>query len=145
MISLFWPIIASHQLFKHPYEQARFLTLETSQYYMEKIVGPMIDEGGFSNVTLPVFRLYSQIIDNLNKSALVGFPHTEIGSRLSSAWIGDSSKQNVFSDVQEAVNRFRKYCLEHNLVDYSLQVELFGTYLWPNATFKNISIINSLT
>lgn len=136
MISLFWPIIASHQLFKHPYEQARFLTLETSQYYMEKIVAPMIDEGRFSNVTLPVFRLYSQIIDNLNKSALVGFPHTEIGSRLSSAWIGDTTKQNVFSDVQEAVNRFRAYCLEHNLVDYSLQVELFGTYLWPNATFQ---------
>ncbi|MFA5611411.1 MAG: DEAD/DEAH box helicase family protein, partial [Anaerolineaceae bacterium] len=136
MISLFWPVIASHQIFLHPYEQPRFLTLETSQFYMAQIVKPMIDQGRFNNVTLPLFRLYSQIIDNLNKSALVGFPHTEIGQRLSSAWIGDSARQNVFTDVQEAVNKFREYCLKNNLVDYSLQVELFYKILWPNQTFQ---------
>lgn len=135
-ISLFWPVIASHQIFHHPYEQPRFLTLETSQYYMAQIVKPMIDNGRFGNVILPPFRLYSQIIDNLNKSALVGFPHTEIGERLSSAWIGDAGRQNVFTDVQEAVNKFRAYCLENNLVDYSLQVELFCNILWPNQTFQ---------
>src|SRR5690606_19349112 len=74
--------------------------------------------------------------DNLNKSALVGFPSTEIGQRLSSAFIGDSSRQNVFNDVQDAVNQFRAYCLAHNLVDYSLQVGLFCHTLWPNQTFQ---------
>lgn len=136
MISLFWPIIASHQVFEHPYEGPRFLMLETSQYYMSKIVNPMIDQGRFNNITLPLNRLYSQIIDNLNKSALVGFPHTDIGQRLSSAFIGDSTRQNVFNDVQEAVNQFRTYCLQNNLVDYSLQVELFCNILWPNQTFQ---------
>ncbi len=136
MISLFWPVIASHQVFKHPYEAPRFLTLETSQYYMAQIVRPMIDQGRFNNVTLPPFRLYSQIIDNLNKSALVGFRHTEIGERLSSAFIGDPSRQNVFTDVQDAVNQFRDYCLANNLLDYSLQVELFCNILWPNLTFQ---------
>jgi len=136
MINLFWPVISSHQVFKHPYESPRFLTLETSQYYMAQIVRPMIDQGAFNNVTLPPYRLYSQIIDNLNKSALVGFPHTEIGKRLSSAFIGDASRQNVFSDVQEAVNQFRAHCLANNLVDYSLQVELFCHLLWPNLTFQ---------
>jgi len=136
MISLFWPVIASHQVFKHPFEAPRFLTLETSQYYMAQIVRPMIDQGRFNNVTLPPFRLYSQIIDNLNKSALVGFPYTEIGQRLSSAFIGDTSRQNVFNDVQEAVNQFRAYCRANNLVDYSLQVDLFCQFLWPNQTFQ---------
>ena len=136
MISLFWPVIASHQIFKQPYEAPRFLTLETSQYYMAQIVRPMIDQGRFNNVILPPFRLYSQIIDNLNKSALVGFPHTEIGQRLSSAFTGDASRQNVYSDVQEAVNQFRAHCLANNLVDYSLQVELFYQNLWPNQTFQ---------
>lgn len=135
MISLFWPVIASYQVFKHPYEAPRFLTLETSQYYMAQIVRPMIDQGRFNNVTLPPFRLYSQIIDNLNKSSLVGFPHTEIGQRLSSAFIGDASRQNVFNDVQDAVNQFRSYCLANNLMDYSLQVALFCQILWPNQTF----------
>ena len=40
MISLFWPIISSHQVFKHPFEAPRFLTLETSQYYMQKSSDP---------------------------------------------------------------------------------------------------------
>ena len=136
MISLFWPVIASHQLFKHPYEAPRFLTLETSQFYMAQIVETMIDQGRFDNVTLPPFRLFSQIIDNLNKSALIGFSHTEIGQRLSSAFIGDSTRQNVFSDVQDAVNQFRALCFDKNLVDYSLQVELFCQVLWPNQTFQ---------
>ncbi|MEL7627352.1 MAG: hypothetical protein AAGU15_10920 [Anaerolineaceae bacterium] len=136
MISLFWPIISSHQVFKHPFEAPRFLTLETSQYYMAQIVRPMIDQGSFNNVTLPPYRLYSQIIDNLNKSALVGFPFSEIGKRLSSAFIGDASRQNVFSDVQDAVNQFRALCLTNNLVDYSLQVELFCQFIWPNLTFQ---------
>ena len=136
MINLFWPIIASHQLFKHPYEAPRFLTLETSQFYMAQIVETMIDQGRFDNVTLPPFRLFSQIIDNLNKSALIGFSHTEIGQRLSSAFIGDSTRQNVFSDVQDAVNQFRALCFDKNLVDYSLQVELFCQVLWPNQTFQ---------
>lgn len=136
MINLFWPVIASHQLFKHPYEAPRFLTLETSQFYMAQIVKTMIAQGRFNNVTLPPFRLFSQIIDNLNKSALIGFPHTEIGQRLSSAFIGDPTRQNVFSDVQEAVNQFRALCFDKNLVDYSLQVELFCQVLWPNQTFK---------
>ena len=54
MINLFWPVIASHQLFKHPYEAPRFLTLETSQFYMAQIVETMIDQGRFNNVTLPL-------------------------------------------------------------------------------------------
>lgn len=136
MINLFWPVIASYQLFKHPYEAPRFLTLETSQFYMAQIVETMIDQGRFNNVTLPPFRLFSQIIDNLNKSALIGFPHTEIGQRLSSAFIGDPTRQNVFSDVQDAVNQFRALCFDKNLVDYSLQVELFCQVLWPNQTFQ---------
>ena len=136
MISLFWPVISSHQVFKYPFEAPRFLTLETSQYYMAQIVRPMIDKGAFNNVTLPPYRLYSQIIDNLNKSALVGFPFSEIGKRLSSAFIGDASRKNVFSDVQDAVNQFRALCLANNLVDYSLQVELFCQFIWPNQTFQ---------
>ncbi len=136
MVSLFWPLIGSFQIFDHPFDQPRFLTLESSQYYMAKIVDPMIDQGKFNNVTLPHFRLYSQIIDNLNKSALIGFSYKEIGQRLSDAWIGDQNRANIFSDVQEAVKKFRELCLRENLIDYSLQVELFKSYLWPNQTFQ---------
>lgn len=136
MIALFWPLIASRQVFRHPFEPPRFLTLETAQYYMAQIVDPLIDRGHFATITLTRNRLFSQLLDNLNKSAIVGFAHTELARRLKSAWTGDQSQLTVYDDVQLAVNAFRGFCLEHNLLDFSLQVELFRDYVWPNATFQ---------
>jgi len=136
MIALFWPLIASRQVFRHPFEPPRFLTLETAQYYMAQIVDPLIDHGHFATITLTRNRLFSQLLDNLNKSAIVGFPHTELARRLKSAWNGDQAQMIVYDDVQLAVNAFRNFCLEHNLLDFSLQVELFREIVWPNETFQ---------
>lgn len=78
MVALFWPLIASRRVFRHPFEPPRFLTLETAQYYMAQMVDPLIDKGHFAAITLTRNRLFSQLLDNLNKSAIVGFPHTEL-------------------------------------------------------------------
>lgn len=136
MIALFWTLIASHKVFQHPFESPRFLTLETAQYYMAQIVDPLIDRGHFAAITLTRNRLFSQLLDNLNKSAIVGFPHTTLARRLKTAWNGDASQLVVYDDVQLAVNAFRAYCLENNLLDFSLQVELFCGILWQNDTFQ---------
>src|SRR5687767_11609582 len=83
---LFWPVAAEAAGFSHPDQPPVFLSLETAQYYMAHIVRPLLDEGYFESVTMDRNRLYSQILDNLNKAAIVGFPHTEIASRLDSAY-----------------------------------------------------------
>jgi hypothetical protein len=62
---------------------------------------------------------------------LVGIPCSDIAERLSSAWVGDSSQGRIYSDAQEAANRFRHFCLDHNLLDFSLQMEVFLQHLWP--------------
>jgi hypothetical protein len=72
------------------------------------------------------------VLDNLNKAATVGFPHTEIGERLKSAWIGEAKQARVYDDAQEAALRFRRYCLEHNLLDFSLQLDVFLKHLWKS-------------
>jgi hypothetical protein len=77
-------------------------------------------------------RLYSQILDSLNKSAAVGFPYTEIGSRLDAAWVGDLAQRRIYAEAQECASRFREYCLQHNLLDFSLQLEIFWRHLWPD-------------
>jgi superfamily I DNA/RNA helicase len=136
-LSLFWPAVAGQAGFMH-YDQAPiFLNLETAQYHMSHLVRPLLDEGYFGSVTIDRNRLYSQIVDNLNKAASVGFPYSEINSRLESAWAGDPSQRRVFADVQECANRFRKYCLENNLLDFSLQLEIFWNFLWPNHTLRD--------
>jgi len=131
MLDLFWPLVAEQAGFAWPDELPTFLTLETAQYYMAHLIRPLLDEGLFDSVTIERNRLYSQIIDNLNKAAVVGFPHTEIAERLKAAWTGDAGQLRVYDDVQASANRFRQYCLAHNLLDFSLQLEVFVQHLWP--------------
>ena len=131
MIELFWPIIAAEAGFAQPDRPPTFLTLETAQYFMARLVGPLLAEGYFDSISIDRNRLYSQILDNLNKAAAVGFPHSEIGARLTAAWVGDSVQTRVYAEAQECADRFRAYCLAHNLLDFSLQYELFAQRLWP--------------
>jgi hypothetical protein len=132
MVDLFWPIVAEKAGFSNPTQPPIFLNLETAQYYMAHVVRPMLDQGYFGSVTIDRNRLYSQIIDNLNKAAVVGFPHTEIGERLKAAWTGDSGQLRVYDDAQACASLFRQYCLAHNLLDFSLQVEVFWQHLWKS-------------
>ncbi len=129
-IKLFWAQAAKRGGFRANLPPS-FLTLETAQYVMAKIVDPLMDDKGyFESVTIDRSRLYSQIIDNLEKAALGGFPTSEIGERLDKAWIGDSAQRVMFQQVQECADRYRKYCKENNLLDFSLQVEVFRDNLW---------------
>ena len=55
---------------------------------MDRIVGPAIDARRFEGITIQRNRLVSQIIDNLNKAAVVGFPLEEIAERLKARLVG---------------------------------------------------------
>ena len=129
-VELFWPLVSRQAGFARPDSPPVFLTLETAQYHMARIARPLLENGYFESVTIDRNRIYSQIIDNLNKAAVVGFPYTEIGRRLHEAWLGDESQLRVYNDAQECATRFREYCLRHNLLDFSLQVEVFRQHLW---------------
>lgn len=132
LCDLFWPLLAERAGFADPSRPPLFLTLETAQYYMAHIVRPLLDLGYFGSLTIDRNRLYAQIIDNLNKSAAVGFPHTEIGGRLEAAWSGETAQRRIYADAQDCAKRFRRFCLDHNLLDFSLQLEALWTYLWPD-------------
>ncbi len=130
MVELFWPLVSRESGFAQPDRPPTFLTLETAQYYMAHLVRPLLEQRYFDSVTIDRNRLYSQILDNLNKSAVVGFPHSEIGQRLNAAWAGDPGQLRVYEDAQACASLFREYCLAHNLLDFSLQMEFFQHHLW---------------
>ena len=130
MVELFWPLIAEKASFAYPDQLPTFLTLESAQYYMAHLVRPLLAEGYFDSLTIDRNRIYSQILDNLNKAAAVGFPHTEISTRLKTAWVGEPAQAHIYEDAQYCANIFRDFCLAHNLLDFSLQLELFRHYLW---------------
>jgi hypothetical protein len=136
MVDLFWPVVAESAGFSRPEEPPKFLNLESAQYFMAHIVRPLINDGLFNSVTIDRNRIYSQIIDNLNKAAVVGFPYKEIGDRLKSAWSGEPGQSRVYGDAQTCASLFREYCLKHNLLDFSLQIEIFWHHLWKSELCK---------
>jgi superfamily I DNA/RNA helicase len=139
-LELFWPLVSSQAGFSNPDLAPVFLTLETAQYYMAHLVAPLIDNPTgaalFDSVTIDRNRLYSQLLDNLNKAAVVGFPYPEISERLKAAWVGEPGQLRVYDDLQTCVNLFRQHCLANNMLDFSLQIETFWHYLWPNEFFQ---------
>ncbi|KAF0112323.1 MAG: hypothetical protein FD147_196 [Chloroflexi bacterium] len=136
MIALFWPIVAKNAGFKNPTRPPQFLTLETAQYYLASIVEPLLQKGYFESVTVDPNRLYSQILDNLNKSAVVGFAPDEISQRLIQAWAGKASQSVIYEQAQECALLFRKLCLQQDLLDFSLQLSIFTDHLWTSFLCK---------
>ena len=131
MVETFWFLIAAEAGFKHPRDLPNFLSLELLQYFMTRAIEPLVDERDyFNSVRIDRARLYSQIVDNMNKAALVGFPISEIGARLKSALASGVEQAHIFDDAQTCAQAFRRYCLEHNLLDFSLQLEVFRDHVW---------------
>ena len=137
MITLFWPVILEEAGFRQPDKEPVFLTLESAQYYISGIIDPLLDEGFFESIKIDRTRLYSQILDNLNKSAFVGFPHTNLSEKLGSSWIGKPEQLRVFDEVQICANRFREFCYENNLLDFSLQIEVFHNFIWTSSICRD--------
>ncbi len=130
-VDLFWPLIAEEVGFANPTDRPHFLSLELVQYYMTRFVEPEIRQRDyFNSVRINQNRLYTQIVDNLNKAAVVGFPHDQIGARLKSAWAGEAEQAFIYDDAQASATLFREKCRQHNLLDFSLQISLFLEFLW---------------
>ena len=135
-IALFWPLVAEQAGFAHPEIEPKFLTIETAQFYLAQIVDPLIDKGIFSGITIPRNRIYSQLLDSLNKAAIIPLNYRGLSSRLKAAWTGGPEQLLAYDEVQVCLNAFRAKCLQENLMDYSLQVEVFAKQLWPQNLFR---------
>jgi hypothetical protein len=137
IIRLFWPLIGDRAGFAHPTHPPVFLTVETAQYFMDHLIAPLIEqERYFEAITIERGRLLSQLLDNLNKAALIGIPLSEVTERLKGAWTGEAAHRRVFDQVSACVQQFRRYCLAHNLLDFSLQIETFVQHLYPQPAVR---------
>lgn len=136
-IELFWPLGAVSSGFGRPHQPPIFLTIETAQYYLRQAISPLLREGYFDPQVVPITislpRLMSQILDNLNKAALIGLPHTEVGGQLAASLTLEPASRVALEHTQACVNRFRDTCLARNLLDFSLRIETFHRHLWPVA------------
>jgi hypothetical protein len=128
-VELFFSRIAPQAGFPASVHQPIWVNVESAQYLLDQLIAPQLDH--FSDLRVSRARLVVQILDNLNRAALTGFPLDELAQRLGAAWHGEASRLRAYDAVQDAALNFRRFCLRHGLVDFSLSVELFRAHLLP--------------
>ena len=127
-VGLYWPEIAEEAGFTSPTLPPRFLTIETSQYAMAEFVQAAFERGEFDAINASPQQISRQVIDNLGKAALMQIDYHEIPELLGAAWGAERPRKRVlaYQAAGRVAEAFRARCLEHRLLDYSLQVELFN-------------------
>ena len=126
MVALFWPLVLEKS--EYAFDKSKdpvFLTYEVAQYFMAKLVAPLIEQGYFADLRLIRHRLYSQLLDNLNKATVNQIPLVQIKDYLRSDSGTDATRRLLFEDISNTIKAYRDYTVEHNLLDFSLYNEVF--------------------
>jgi superfamily I DNA/RNA helicase len=134
-VELYWPLLASQAGFADTRREPVFLNLETAQYHMASLIDAAFASGELDGVRLERNRVITQVLDNLNKAALLGMTLDETYTRLELAVpIGDqrAGQLNALRAAKRISQEFRALCLHQTLVDFSLQMELFNRYVLGN-------------
>ena len=138
-VEFYWPQVAPAMGFARPDAEPTFLNIETAQYFMARFARPRIEQNQFfdDDISIPTPRIISQVLDNLNRAALMRFPLDEVAARLIAAWGTDrqSSRLTVYRHAAELAAEFRQHCLQNNLLDFSLTMEIFAGLLLPDPGF----------
>lgn len=136
-IQLFWPEIATAAGFTSTEgHEPIFLTIETAQYYMARFVDRAVEQALFDSINVARPRLIAQALDNLSKAAINEFSLDEVALRLSRAWSGHSSRLAIYQTWLEVAREFRQHCLDTNLLDFSLQLDVFNDHLLHNPLYQ---------
>lgn len=127
-VGLYWPLLSTTVGFRDPRKEPTFLNLETSQYHMERLVVDAIAQGEFDGIRVEKNRIITQVLDNLNKTALHGFTIDETYVRLElSVPLGETrtGQLNALRSARTISHKFRELCLKESLIDFSLLIDLF--------------------
>ena len=136
-LKLFWPLIAGETEFGRRKSYPMFLTIEAAQIIMAKLIAPKIDAGYFSGLTSSLSRVFNQVMVALHKCAASEIPFEQYAQIMKSSWGGDGALLPVFDQTQECGMLFRETCLRQNMLDYSLQLEMFNRHLLPHPVFRD--------
>lgn len=134
-VALYWPLVAEAAGFADPRIEPTFLNLETTQYHMARFVDAAIQQAEFDAIRVQRSRIISQVLDNLNKAALLGFTIDEAYARLENTVPpGEQmiARLNVMQTARRISQEFRAVCKQKSLVDYSLQMQIFMNEILEN-------------
>ena len=108
-LETFWPLVAERAGFAQPGLDPLFLTVETAQYFMARLVLDAQRTGVFDSISISPFDIMRQTLDNLSKAAVSQIPLDDVADRLIAAW-GErhSSRPPVYRACLELARQFRE-------------------------------------
>ena len=136
-LRLFWPLVAEKSGCRSEAAFPMFLTIESAQIIMAKLIQPRRDAGYFSGLTASPSRVFNQVMVAMHKCAAAEIPFENYAAMMKESWGGDGALLPIFDQAQECGALFRRVCLENNLLDYSLQLEIFTRELLPHPVFRS--------
>ena len=135
-LETFWPLVSEKAGFSFPEKAPCFLTIESAQILMARLIESKLEMGYFNALNIPASRIYNQIMISLHKSAAAEFPYNTYADRMKKSWTGEKALLPIFDQAQECGELFKQTCYKNNLMDYSIQVEVFQQHLLPLERFQ---------
>ncbi len=135
-VALAWPALAAKAGYPAPVPMPRFLNLESAQHLLAPEVQERAIHGQFEAATQHHSpgnnRLLSQLLDNLSKAAMYGYSLEEAYLRLARAVPPGRFQEGRLEALRTALRvsrKFRRSCLQQNLVSIDLLYTLFRLLL----------------
>lgn len=136
VVTLLWPLVARPAGFAAPHKPPVLLSYDLAQVQMRRVIAPMLAKGAFQGLRMRPQQVLSQLLDNLNRAALNGLTLDEMEERLVRTWNGHASHIRYFRQAADAARRFRQSCLEANLLDLSLVIDVFHRHIVHDSTLS---------
>ncbi len=108
--------------------QPLFLTKDLTQFLLSYAFDRCADHfQKFRVCLLPEYKILDQIISDSYVAHSACIPTTEIGKRLATAWVdqNNTSYKQMLNSIPCCLQNLRKLALEHKVIDFSFQLDLF--------------------
>jgi len=137
-LTVFYPyVLESCSEIKNKSIKPFFLTFECSKFLLEKAIeGRRKIKGEFSSIASSDSRIASELASVFTAASVSGTGQDEISKRLSSALeVRDTTREQLYGEVQELIADYRKKCLELGVFDTALAAEVYNRYLLKNENY----------
>lgn len=130
-VILFWPLIV--QQLGIPGLMPLRLQAETEQYLALKLWQPELESGVFRAISESSALVVQNLINLIELAAFTGIPGSALGELLVER--GDYAPE-LGAAVNQAIARWRSWCLERGLLTYGILLDLYGQVLLPQPAYQ---------
>jgi hypothetical protein len=135
-INRYWHWILPHLGEGEPVLKPLFLNVEAAHYLMTLLVEEHRLNGSFAAIVATSSQIALQVLNNLNQAAINGLTIEDAVRRLVAACGGDRIKSQAFDELLPVAQTFREQCLFYRALDYSLLVDVYNNYLFPQERYQ---------